>query len=51
MGYSGASLTLSQMTVSIQTTLAIECIYYVAVFCIKMSILFFYMRIGTVSPQ
>lgn len=34
------------MTVLIKTTLAIEIMYYVLIFCVKVSILFFYLRIG-----
>lgn len=46
MGFSGAKLTLDQMTGLIKETLAIQCIYYVIVFSIKVSILYFYLRIG-----
>ncbi|ORY05182.1 hypothetical protein BCR34DRAFT_491046 [Clohesyomyces aquaticus] len=46
MGFSGRILTLDQMTNLITTTLAIEIIYYITVFSIKVSILFFYLRIA-----
>ena len=46
MGYSGAVLKPVQMVNLIQTTLAIECMYYILVFCIKISILFLYLRFG-----
>jgi len=46
MGFSGATLTLEEMTNLIQATLAIQMIYYIEVFAIKASILFFYLRIG-----
>lgn len=39
-------MTLTQMENSIKTTLAIEIIYYILVYSIKISILFFYLRIG-----
>ncbi|KAF2187377.1 hypothetical protein K469DRAFT_570050 [Zopfia rhizophila CBS 207.26] len=50
MGFSGASLTLDQMTNSIKTTLAIEIMYYVLVFSIKVSIVLFYLRIAVQKP-
>ncbi|KAF2465722.1 uncharacterized protein BDR25DRAFT_378393 [Lindgomyces ingoldianus] len=46
MGYSGNELKLSQMTNMITTTLGIEIIYYIVVYAIKTSILFFYLRIA-----
>ncbi|KAF2875229.1 hypothetical protein BDV95DRAFT_456886, partial [Massariosphaeria phaeospora] len=46
MGFSGTVLTLGQMVNSLKTTLAIQIIYYISVFAIKISILFFYLRIA-----
>ncbi|PSN73842.1 hypothetical protein BS50DRAFT_1473 [Corynespora cassiicola Philippines] len=46
MGFSGGALSLEQMTNQIKTTLAIEIIYYLVVFSIKLSILFFYLRLA-----
>jgi hypothetical protein len=51
MGFSGATLTLTQMENLIKTTLAIEIMYYVLIFSIKISILFFYLRIGKSLPH
>jgi hypothetical protein len=47
MGFSGKVLQLQQMLNQVQATLAIEIIYYLIVNAIKISILFFYLRIGT----
>ncbi|KAF2657260.1 hypothetical protein K491DRAFT_342989 [Lophiostoma macrostomum CBS 122681] len=44
MGFSGASLTPVQMVNLIRTTLAIQIMYYIIIFCIKLSILFLYLR-------
>ncbi|KAF2751119.1 hypothetical protein M011DRAFT_473633 [Sporormia fimetaria CBS 119925] len=44
MGFSGATLTLDQMQNLIKATLAIQCMYYVLIFSIKVSILFLYLR-------
>ncbi|KAF2675728.1 hypothetical protein K458DRAFT_471108 [Lentithecium fluviatile CBS 122367] len=49
MGFSGKKLTLEQMEILIKTTLAIEIMYYVLVFCVKLSILFCYLRIAVVK--
>ena len=46
MGFSGKVLELQQMLNQIQGTLAIEIVYYLIVNAIKISILFFYLRIG-----
>lgn len=46
MGYSGKVLELDQMRTLIQTTLAIQIMYYILVTCIKISICFCYLRIG-----
>jgi hypothetical protein len=46
MGLSGKLLTLPQMVNQIRGTLAIEIVYYISVAAIKISILFFYLRIG-----
>jgi hypothetical protein len=46
MGLSGKVLTPEQMVNQIQTTLAIEILYYLVVTAIKISILCFYLRIG-----
>lgn len=46
MGFSGKTLSLDQMTNLVKTTLAIEIMYYINIFSIKASILFFYLRIG-----
>jgi hypothetical protein len=46
MGLSGEVLTLPQMVNQIRATLAIEIIYYILIATIKISILFFYLRIG-----
>jgi hypothetical protein len=45
-GFSGKELKLDQMTALLKTTLSIEVIYYLCVNAIKVSIVFFYMRIG-----
>jgi hypothetical protein len=47
LGFSGKALTPNQMVNQVQTTLAIEIIYYFLINAIKISILFFYLRIGT----
>lgn len=46
LGFSGQVLTFEQMVNQVQTTLAIEIIYYFLINAIKISILFFYLRIG-----
>jgi hypothetical protein len=46
MGLSGKVLAPKQMVNQIQTTLAIEILYYLVVTAIKISILCFYLRIG-----
>ncbi|KAF2714561.1 integral membrane protein [Pleomassaria siparia CBS 279.74] len=46
MGFSGSTLSLEQMTNIVKTTLAIEIMYYIVIFTIKASILFFYLRIA-----
>ncbi|KAF2732097.1 hypothetical protein EJ04DRAFT_408856, partial [Polyplosphaeria fusca] len=46
MGFSGASLALVEMQNLIKVTLAIEIIYYILVFAIKVSILFVYLRLA-----
>ncbi|KAF2488845.1 hypothetical protein BU16DRAFT_519776 [Lophium mytilinum] len=46
MGYSGATLELDQMINLMKLTLGIEITYYCLVYCIKMSILLFYLRIA-----
>ena len=47
MGYSGKVLELYQMRILIQTTLAIQILYYILQACVKISICFCYLRIGT----
>ncbi|KAF2845522.1 hypothetical protein T440DRAFT_407807 [Plenodomus tracheiphilus IPT5] len=49
MGLSGLVLTPRQMVVQVQTALAIEIIYYLAINAIKVSILLFYLRIAAVK--
>jgi hypothetical protein len=51
MGLSGKVLTPEQMVNQIQTTLAIEILYYLVVTAIKISILCFYLRIGMQLPN
>ncbi|KAL1796564.1 hypothetical protein ACET3X_005104 [Alternaria dauci] len=46
MGFSGKVLELRQMLNQIQATLAIEIVYYLIINAIKISILFFYLRIA-----
>ncbi|KAF1847599.1 uncharacterized protein K460DRAFT_306970 [Cucurbitaria berberidis CBS 394.84] len=46
MGFSGRVLKPEQMVNQIRTTLAIEIIYYFTINAIKVSILFFYLRIA-----
>ncbi|CAO2651442.1 Nn.00g040120.m01.CDS01 [Neocucurbitaria sp. VM-36] len=46
LGFSGRVLTPEQMVNQIRTTLAIEIIYYFLINAIKISILFFYLRIA-----
>jgi hypothetical protein len=46
MGFSGAVLKPVQMENMIKATLAIEIMYYILIFCIKLSILFLYLRFG-----
>ncbi|KAL5117518.1 hypothetical protein ACEQ8H_004548 [Pleosporales sp. CAS-2024a] len=49
MGYRGAQVSFVEATRTLQTTYAIEIVYYLSVNAIKISILFFYLRIGTIS--
>lgn len=51
MGYSGEVLQLYQMRGLIQTTLAIQILYYVLVAFVKISICFCYLRIGKIKLQ
>ena len=46
MGFSGKVLTLDQMTTTIKSVVAIEILYYLCINSIKISIVFFYLRIG-----
>jgi hypothetical protein len=46
MGYSGKVLKLDQMQALVQTTLAIQILYYILLACVKISICFCYLRIG-----
>ncbi|KAF9737711.1 integral membrane protein [Paraphaeosphaeria minitans] len=46
MGYSGKVLILNQRTTLIQTTLAIQILYYLLIACVKISICFCYLRIA-----
>jgi hypothetical protein len=46
VGFSGKFLTLNQMTTTIKVIIGIEILYYLCVNAIKISILFFYLRIG-----
>ncbi|KAH7117832.1 hypothetical protein B0J11DRAFT_592292 [Dendryphion nanum] len=46
MGFSGSTLSLNQMTNLVKTTLSLQIFYYLIVYCIKISILFFYLRIA-----
>jgi hypothetical protein len=50
MGFRGAEVTFEQATISLQVTYAIEVLYYLCVNAIKISIVFFYLRIGK-SPH
>lgn len=46
MGFSGKTLTITKMENLIKATLAIQILYYLLIYSIKISILFVYMRIG-----
>ena len=46
IGFSGKVLSLDQMDRTLKTILFVEIIYYLCVNSIKVSILFFYLRIG-----
>ncbi|CAO2650054.1 Nn.00g013460.m01.CDS01 [Neocucurbitaria sp. VM-36] len=46
MGFSGAVLSLNQMTTTIKTILVVEIIYYLCVNSVKISIVLFYLRIA-----
>ncbi|KAH3917717.1 hypothetical protein HBH56_043970 [Parastagonospora nodorum] len=46
MGFRGTQVTFEQATTTLQVTYAIEIIYYLCVNAIKVSILFFYLRIA-----
>ncbi|KAF2033593.1 hypothetical protein EK21DRAFT_58065 [Setomelanomma holmii] len=46
MGYSGKYLTFNQMVTTIKVILVVEIIYYLCVNAIKISILFFYLRLA-----
>ena len=51
MGFSGKVLQLDQMTNLIKTVVAVEIFYYLCVNAVKVSIVFFYLRIGkTTTP-
>jgi hypothetical protein len=50
MGFRLSEVSLEQAVTSLKVTYAIESIYYVCVNTIKVSIVFFYLRIGTTLP-
>jgi hypothetical protein len=50
IGFRGKEVTFQQATTTLQVTYAIEIIYYLCVNAIKISILFFYLRIGKLIP-
>jgi hypothetical protein len=47
MGFRGSEASFQQATTTLKVTYAIESIYYLSVNAIKISIVFFYLRIGT----
>jgi hypothetical protein len=51
MGFRGREVTFHQATTMLQVTYAIEIIYYLCVNAIKISIVFFYLRIGKLHPS
>jgi hypothetical protein len=51
MGFRGREVTFHQATTTLQVTYAIEIIYYLCVNAIKISIVFFYLRIGKLHPS
>jgi hypothetical protein len=46
MGFSGVTLTMTEMENLLKAALVIEILYYILIFSIKLSILFSYLRIG-----
>jgi hypothetical protein len=50
MGFRLSEVSFEQAVISLKVTYAIESIYYVCVNSIKVSIVFFYLRIGTTLP-
>jgi len=46
MGFSGKVVSQAQVILSIKTVVGIEILYYLIVNTIKVSIVFFYLRIG-----
>jgi hypothetical protein len=50
MGFRGIEASFIQATTTLQITYAIEIIYYLCVNAIKISIVFFYLRIGKQLP-
>jgi hypothetical protein len=46
MGFRGREVSFVEATTTLQVTYAIEIIYYLCVNAIKISIVFFYLRIG-----
>jgi hypothetical protein len=51
MGFRGKEASFPQVTTALQVTYAIEIIYYLCVNAIKISIVFFYLRIGKTCPS
>jgi hypothetical protein len=47
MGFHAKEVTFNEATTSLKATYAIEILYYLCVNTIKISIVFFYLRIGT----
>jgi hypothetical protein len=47
MGFRGSQASFEQATTTLKVTYAIESIYYISISAIKVSIVFFYLRIGT----
>lgn len=51
MGFSGAVLSVPQMTKTLKVIIAIEIAYYLCVNAVKISIVFFYLRIGEAGSR
>jgi hypothetical protein len=50
MGFRGRQASFQQATITLQVAYAVEIIYYLCVNAIKISIVFFYLRIGKDLP-